>query len=119
MTILQRALDVARGKIPASMPRSPHWPAHRAAWLKCHPTCAVCGGTRKLQVHHILPFHLFPSQELNPANLITLCETGEHGINCHLGVGHFGWFKSFNVDVEKDAAAWMKKLFNRPNGETP
>lgn len=74
--------------------RSPSWPTVRAAHLKEHPTCWACGNDRDLEVHHVLPFHLFPHLELDPHNLLTLCETIGH--NCHLNVGHLGSWRRYN-----------------------
>jgi 5-methylcytosine-specific restriction protein A len=85
-----------------SAPRSPHWPACRKAHLAAHPTCAACGGTTHLQVHHKKPFHLHPELELDPANLITLCESP--GVDHHLHVGHLGDWKGFNPNVDRDAS---------------
>ena len=94
--------------------RSPKWPAVRAAHLKAHPTCEACGesNTKILNVHHVVPFHVDPSKELDEANLITLCEGSV--VNCHLHFGHLRNWKSWNVDVRKDAADWLKKIKNRP-----
>ena len=117
-TNLQHALDVAKGKIPANMPRSGKWPAARAAHLEPHPACAVCGGSDKIEVHHIHPFHLHPERELDPTNFVTLCEDDADGVNCHLLFGHLGNFKSFNVDVLTDAAAWQQKIRSRPLQES-
>lgn len=89
--------------------RSGKWPSVRKAYLKKHPICQVCGGNNKLEVHHKRPFHLHPSLELSPSNLITLCE-GAKDVNCHLFLGHLGNFKGFNPSVKKDAANWLKKL---------
>jgi 5-methylcytosine-specific restriction protein A len=89
--------------------RSSHWPKVRAEYLEQHPTCEVCGATEKLNVHHILPFHLHPQLELDPDNLITLCED-EAYVNCHLFVGHLANFRGYNPDVVKDAAEWNAKL---------
>jgi 5-methylcytosine-specific restriction endonuclease McrA len=94
--------------------RSGEWHRVRAEHLTKEPRCAVCDGDRKLEVHHILPFHLHPEHELNPHNLITLCEEKEDGINCHLAFGHLGSFKSFNIHVRSDAFQWKKKIENRP-----
>lgn len=117
--LLQHVLDAAKGKIPVHMPRSSKWPLTRAAHLKDHPVCEVCGGMKKIEVHHIRPFHLHPDLELDPANLITLCEDDDDGVNCHLFFGHLGNFRSFNVTVAADAAAWRRKIGNRPLGEGP
>ncbi len=115
--LLQQAFDVAKGKVPLWMKRSPRWPAARATHLAAHPTCALCGGTAKLEVHHIKPFHLHPELELDPNNLVTLCEANAGGVNCHLALGHLGNFKSFNVDVIADAATWRAKIQSRPMNE--
>lgn len=81
--------------------RSSQWPKIEHAFRASHPTCAACGGTEKLQVHHKQPFHLFPALELDPNNLITLC-MGPN--DCHLLIGHGDNFKMWNPNVEKDAA---------------
>lgn len=94
---------------PLESRRSPKWPAARKAYLLRHPKCFVCLGTKKLNVHHMKPFHLHPGLELDPTNFITLCE-GNPEINCHLFVGHLGNFKGFNPDVITDAKAWRLKL---------
>lgn len=90
--------------------RSSQWPKVRNDFLKSHPTCAVCGGTKNLNVHHKRPYHLHPEDELNPQNLITLCNHGLH----HLWLGHLGNFQSYNVDVETDSANLLTKIKNRP-----
>jgi len=79
-----RAIQKLADKISAK--RSPKWPAVRKNHLKANPTCAACGSVKDLEVHHIKPFHLFPELELDPGNLITVCESMfvEH----HLKKGH-------------------------------
>lgn len=114
---LQSIRDIAKGKIPTGLCRSGRWPTVRSWHLQEKPTCAVCGGLKKVEVHHIHPFHLHPELELEPDNLITLCEHDDDGVNCHLFFGHLGNFKSFNTDVEQDAAAWRQKIAARPQGE--
>lgn len=106
--------QVYQGRTPLFMPRSGHWPVLRREHLLRHSRCEVCGGQKKLNVHHISPFHDCPGLELDPKNLITLCESGANGINCHLAVGHLGNFKSFNVNVREDAALWNQKIASRP-----
>lgn len=104
----------AEDKVPPGTARSTHWPAVRARHLALFSHCAVCGGTKALEVHHKRPFHLHPELELDPDNLITLCENKADGVNCHLFVGHLGSFKSFNPDVDADAKNWALKLAHRP-----
>jgi 5-methylcytosine-specific restriction enzyme A len=99
-----------QGRLPASSKRSAKWPLVRGVHLKLHPECAICGNTKKCEVHHKQPFHLHPELELEPSNLITLCEKKEHGINCHLLVGHLGNYKNFNPSVESDSMIWNAKL---------
>ena len=114
MNIINHLIGAAQGKHPLTVKRSDHWTAVRAAHLKIQPICAVCGGNAKLEVHHKSPFHLHPELELDPNNLITLCESDKGGLNCHLAIGHLGNFKSFNPDVSDDAPMWYKKISNRP-----
>ncbi len=102
-------------KVPRGTKRSPKWPAARREHLKKFPRCAVCGGKKKVEVHHILPFHLHPMLELDPTNFVSLCENKRDGVHCHLLVGHLGSFKSFNPDVLLDAANWMQKILGRPS----
>lgn len=82
--------------------------------MKANPTCAACGGIEVLEVHHIKPFNLHPELELDPLNLITLCESKKGGITCHLAWGHISNYKSFNKNVVEDAKNWKEKLENRP-----
>lgn len=94
------------------MPRSPEWPRVRAEHLKDHPTCAACGESDHIQVHHIKPFHLWPALELVQSNLITLCEKPGH--DCHFIFGHLHDWYSYNVEVEADAVAYLAKQEARP-----
>lgn len=73
--------------------------------------CVACGhGGFPVQVHHVIPFHYAvllgrPDLELDPRNLITLCESkqGVSSPNHHLLVGHLGSFRSSNVRAREDA----------------
>ena len=118
MGLLSKLSDLVAGKTTIDgPPRSDKWPGVRALFLKLHPTCTACGGTSKLEVHHINPFHLHPELELDQTNFITLCESDNNGINCHLNLGHSGDFKSWNVNVVSDAAGMMLRITTRPKEE--
>lgn len=104
--ILGRAAPIADHAPEGIGPRSPRWPACRRAWLVQHPTCAACGSREMVQVHHKAPFHLFPQRELDPTNLITLCE--RPGVDHHLNIGHLGDWRKFNPRVEEDAARLLE-----------
>ena len=93
--------------------RSNQWPKVRKQHLSLSPACEVCGGTKKLEVHHKKPFHLHPELELDLSNLITLCENDKNGVNCHLLFGHLGSYRSLNPDVDSDVAIWRGKIKNR------
>ena len=90
--------DIAHGK-PARL-RSSEWRHVEKDHLAKEPACQWCGATVHLQVHHIKPFHLAPELELDPDNLITLCEEGGY-LNCHLIHGHVGSFKNFNPAIRE------------------
>jgi 5-methylcytosine-specific restriction protein A len=108
--IIQHLKDVVQGKTTLKSKRSSKWPTVRKNHLKTNPTCAVCNGSEKVEVHHIKPFHEHPELELDATNLITLCESKSYGIVCHLAVGHLGHYRKTNEDVIKDANFWNKKL---------
>jgi 5-methylcytosine-specific restriction endonuclease McrA len=95
--------EVRDAHVGHGMERSPKWPATQKRFLKKFPTCAACGGTEKLNVHHKQPFHLFPDLELDPKNLITLCMDGDK--DCHIKLGHGDNFKAYNPNVVEDVAA--------------
>lgn len=84
--------------VSQSAERSSAWDTVREAHLILEPACQWCGkdDIKKLEVHHIRPFHKEPDLELDQANLITLCRF------CHFVVGHnCNWSKD-NENVRKD-----------------
>ena len=80
--------------------RSPKWERARRIHLATEGWCRYCGSVNDLQVHHMVPFHDDPSRELDPSNLITLCETS--GVEHHLIIGHFRNWKNFNPNVAEE-----------------
>lgn len=82
-----------------SKKRSPQWDNVRDEHVLNNPTCAACGSIKRIQVHHIQPYHLYPELELEPTNLITLCMDVEE---CHLLLGHGDNFRMFNPDILSD-----------------
>lgn len=90
--------------------RSSEWNQVRKENIRTY--CELCekkrGFLQPLEVHHIKPFHLYPALELEPSNLITVCR------HCHLYFAHLGSFKSFNIDIKKDALLWSDKRAKRP-----
>lgn len=89
--------------------RSSSWSKVRQQHLEKYPTCAACGRRIKLDVHHIEPVSVDPSRELDPSNLITLCNSP-----CHFVFGHFMDYKSWNPDVINDCGEFLTKYKNRP-----
>lgn len=108
--ILTKINDVIKEKAPINSNRSSKWGEVRKNHLKENPYCIVCGGTRKLEVHHIKPFHLYPELELEPSNLVTLCEDASYGIICHLFIGHMGSYRFQNPNVLEDAKKIREKI---------
>lgn len=92
-------------------PRSPLWETVRREFLKENSSCAACGGRKSLQVHHILPYHLFPDQELNRDNLITLCDAPYR--HCHFIFGHLYNYSDFNPRVREHACEQLRRLNDR------
>lgn len=108
-----RLIDRIQGKAPPGARRSSGWRRLRRQHLKLHPTCAVCGSKRKVEVHHKVPFHVAPDFELDPGNLISLCERKKYGLNCHLLIGHLGNYRRANPSVDADVVWWSVRLFGK------
>ena len=106
--LLKHVHDVITGKAPLGKLRSPHWAATERKFKTAYPDCAVCGTLKKVEVHHLKPFHLHPELELDASNLISLCRVH------HQGWGHLGDWKSYNPDVATDAKEWARKIDERP-----
>ena len=119
--IVHSIVKLIRDKVVAGKTkRSSEWPKVRKAYLKDHPTCAVCDSTKKAEVHHRKPFHIYPELELDPKNFITLCEGKEFGIICHLISGHLDCFKWENPNVDSDvkkAVSIISKYNNKATVE--
>lgn len=98
-------------------PRSSGWTAFRNAWVQKNPYCVMCGTTGNPHVHHVIPFSVQKSLELDPANVVTLCGPKEK--NCHLHWGHdpdgkYGpakpnW-KKYNEKLREDIETYGVKL---------
>jgi 5-methylcytosine-specific restriction endonuclease McrA len=58
-----------------------------------HSKCAMCNHDKKLQVHHIIPWHISEALRYNEANLITLCQP------CHFRFGHRLNWKDYNPEI--------------------
>lgn len=108
--MIKKIKDVIQGKAPLAKARSAEWPKVRKNHLQKYPYCSACGGTVKLEVHHIKPFHTNPELELNSDNLITLCESKSFGVVCHLLFGHLGSYKKINPEAKEDVVIWNNKL---------
>lgn len=95
--VMQRAKDTARG---VHSHRSPIWPHVRAFHLAKFPACLACGSISRVEVHHVVPFHVAPSLELEPSNLVTLCDGP---LKHHLTIGHLGSWRFINPSVREMA----------------
>lgn len=113
LTALITRLEKSRAEKMFGAARSPEWGRVRREHLKKHPECIVCGGTKTCEVHHLRPFHTHPHLELDPKNLVTLCE-GVGTFYHHLWIGHLGNYKSINEHCVEDAKLWREKIQNRP-----
>lgn len=90
--------------------RSGKWSKVRKEHLSKNPTCAVCGTSTKLEVHHIVPVHIDETKELDPDNLITLCDK-----YCHFIFGHLMNWNFYNTSIINDAAVFSKKISDERN----
>lgn len=90
--------------------RNPRWATVEKNHLSTQPNCQACGTTKRLQVHHMKPFHLFPEKELDNDNLITLCMDEWQ---CHIRIGHSGDWRAYNPHVIDDAATQLARIKER------
>lgn len=88
--------------------RSSKWHGVRDAYHTAHPACEACGGNDDIEVHHVRPFHLWSEMELEPTNLITLCQ------RCHILIGHLGNYRAYNPLVREYAARHLAMVKARP-----
>ena len=84
-------------------PRSPKWDAWLKAFLK-GKACIACGAKDGLTGHHVVPFHVDPSRELDAANVVPICSD-----RCHIVHGHLDDYQLENPSVREDAAAHLAK----------
>lgn len=89
--------------------RSPKWQDVRKQHLEKEPCCMACGSCIKPEVHHIIPVHIDNTKELDPNNLITLCDK-----YCHFIFGHLMNYKSWNTNVIQDSEEYLDKVLLRP-----
>jgi hypothetical protein len=115
MENVKRLKDWLQGKAPLSAKRSSKWSKVRAEHLLKEPICMVCGSDKQIEVHHMKPFNTHPELELEPSNLITLCESKKRGVDCHRFFGHLGNYKLINPDVINDCKCWKDKLLTTKN----
>lgn len=109
LRFILKLLGFSEGEVDAlAAPRSPGWRTVRREHLKANPQCIVCGSTRNVVPHHVVPFHVDPSRELDPSNLVTLCEGPT--FNCHLFFGHLKRWDRHNPHVVEDAAQWRLRI---------
>lgn len=105
---IARLLTSAGSDVYGAAPRSPRWPAARRKHLQTSPRCEACERDTSIEVHHVIPYHIAPDLELAPGNLMTLCQ------DCHFIFGHYSDWRSHNVTVRVDAAAWIERVRCRP-----
>lgn len=107
--LLRYFVDRFYGKALQGQRRSSDWPRVRKVHLAEHPLCECCGGKKGIEVHHVLPFNLFPELELRKENLMSLCKKR----GCHFAMHLYSW-KSYNPDAKQDTMLWNEKVENRP-----
>lgn len=90
-------------------PRSSTWPKFKREYEKTHPKiCAFCKTTKRIELHHQVPFHIDPSLEEEPSNMIWVCR--DH----HFYFAHLMDWSSYNKTVLADSELWTEKIAQRP-----
>jgi len=86
--------------------RGSQWKKTRNKVVSKFPFCAVCGTTKNIQVHHIIPFRITFDNSIK--NLIPLC-TKHHKIVENF----FIETENLSVDLETQSLVWNNMLRNR------
>jgi len=77
--------------------RDSKWRSFRKVQL-VNKKCAICDGTEGLELHHKKSFHDSPELELDPDNVMVLCDN--HPRNCHFIFGHLMNWRFINDDID-------------------
>lgn len=108
--MIRWADTASHGSRPAATGRSGEWKRVRREHLRSFPTCAACGRGSNLTVHHVIPYTVDPSRELDPTNLLTLCRGWRSTGGCHLKHGHRGSWSSWNPHAISDAREALRSI---------
>ena len=83
--------------------RGSQWKKIRDQVVVAFPFCAVCGTTKKLQVHHIIPFRL--THDNSKENLIPLCVTHHKAVE-------YSFVKTEHeeIDIQTQSIFWRATL---------
>lgn len=104
--------DRLEGKAEKGEKRSSQWrKTKKAYYAKYGKRCAFCGSKKKIELHHIIPFNVDPSLELEESNLLPLCDGGgDNGMkSCHF-FAHLGDWKRFNPNIREDCLIWSSRF---------
>ncbi len=110
--ILALPPDVDRGAMFAAhvgARRNSRFARDAKLWLKGKP-CAYCDAPAD-EAHHIYPFWLFPSLEMDDRFWLPVCRRGE---DHHVHLAHLGSFERFDVLAREHAAIF--KFSRRMSG---
>lgn len=99
---------------PPQRVQSRRWRSIAARHLREYPACAACGSTSRVRPHHVIPVSVDPSRQYDHSNLLSLCESYTHGVNCHLFFGHGGQWDTYNPNAIADAFSWRAARTIRP-----
>lgn len=90
------------------VPRSPKFAALAREVIKERGgKCEATGYAKDLEVHHVVPYHIDPSRELDKTNLIVLTHW------MHFFLAHFGNWSSWNDNIVEDARKLKERIKNR------
>lgn len=89
--------------------RSPEWSKTKREFEKLYPkVCEFCGTTKKMNLHHLKPFNLFPDLENDFNNLLWACR------DCHFIFCHLKFWGSYDLNAKETAKWYRGKIENRP-----
>lgn len=101
------AIYLLYGRFPVPFgKRHSGWSGLRNGHLVMNPVCVACGTKNNLTVHHIIPVNIDPDLELDPKNLVTMCQ------HHHFAIGHWNNWRRYNINVIEDSIE-LRKIYDK------
>ena len=96
-----------------------NWRKVRKAFIAEYNSCAICGSTENLSVHHLLDVSRYPQYQFEWNNLITLCNGSNKikGLKCHVMIAHLYNWQTNNYDLLEQLPILQDIFLHKKEGD--